>query len=159
EIPSPDDEAAVLDLLDNIDLDKRIQLSQKRDDLHEEFKNDPILQFRNTRIEPGKTWFGYWSGWSGFEFWPVVTYLKEHEPTRGPVTDKVTAIAATSESANVRHFAQFLKKVVAEELPSLTENPSFEQGNEDAPPWTFWNADGSASIQRGEGTAATGSRR
>src|SRR5699024_10720394 len=131
-------------------LQTRLDFLQKRYDLIEDYKKNISLEY------PGDPFRRLdWTAWNPYELWYLADYMEEHESTGGPVTDKVRQMANVNESDRLREFASLLLE--SDDInDSITKNPSFEDGNEEASKWKFWNPEGSAHIQRVEGTAATG---
>lgn len=151
DMEAPKDEAEALELVETIadTLEAKINFASKRAELKEEFEDDPALKFRSSR------WYE-WSGTNGSEFWNVADYIRDHESDGGAVTDRMNELAGDDQSLNLREFAELVLAVTTGEMRSLTGNPSYEEGEKDAPPWNFWDPSGTATIERVEGTSHTG---
>ncbi|PYI56544.1 DUF4838 domain-containing protein [Paenibacillus flagellatus] len=123
----------------------------KKSALLDEFAKHPVLKHWLN----AKSYFNLnFSGWNPYHFWNVVDYAKENEPQGGPVRDELAAIASGGDSPLSRTYAQMTLKALAGELTGAS-NPSFEDGDEAAPPWTF-AVRNTGSFKRVEGTAHTG---
>ncbi|MBP1994293.1 DUF4838 domain-containing protein [Paenibacillus eucommiae] len=129
---------------------ERLQMGQKRLDLLTEFKTDPVLIHMSSALSKSTL---VWSGYNVSEFWSLVNYMKQHEPSGGPVTD-LTAQLSGGFIPSSREYALLLQAAMS--LSNLIVNPSFEVGTDQAPPWDVYKTTGTRSFSRIEGTALTG---
>lgn len=86
-----------------------------------------------------------WS-WNGWIFWQLHDYLKNNEPSGGPVTTRLQNEAANP-SATLKKFATLLLNVVGG-APSVLANPSFESGTTTATSWNIWREENRGTITR-----------
>lgn len=86
-----------------------------------------------------------WS-WNGWIFWQLHDYLKNNEPSGGPVTTRLQNEAANP-SATLKKFATLLLSVVGG-APSVLANPSFESGTTTATSWNIWREENRGTITR-----------
>ncbi|TNJ67839.1 DUF4838 domain-containing protein [Paenibacillus hemerocallicola] len=150
----PADTASALALLEySVNLfGERIEMAGKRFALLDEFKSNPVLlQYMDARRFNQLIW----SGWNAPEFWALVDYMKEREDAGGPVRLRASELAATHPSPEGRQYAALMLQALSR--PSAVQNPSFEDGDEAAPPWELLSrSTSSRSVRRAEGTAFTG---
>ncbi|WP_158560447.1 DUF4838 domain-containing protein [Paenibacillus contaminans] len=147
ENTKPSNVSEAIALLDHVGntIDSKMQLAQKRYDLLEQFKENPVL----IDILPPY----YWSGWNKFDFWNLVEYMKG-EAEGGEFTQKVNELAANVNPSQSREFARLLKEATTGEYP-LIPNFSFEDGAATTPPWSYW-VQTTGKMERAEGIAHTG---
>ncbi|GBG11043.1 hypothetical protein PAT3040_05822 [Paenibacillus agaridevorans] len=147
ENTSPSNVSEAIAILDHVGntIETKMQLAQKRYDLLEQFKENPIL----IDILPPY----YWSGWNKSDFWNLVDYMKG-EAEGGGLTQKVNELAADVNPSQVREFARLLKEAETGEYP-LIPNYSFEDGATTSPPWSYW-IQTTGKMERAEGVAHTG---
>ncbi|MBP1991882.1 DUF4838 domain-containing protein [Paenibacillus eucommiae] len=143
----PSNVSEAVALLDHVGttIETKMLMAQKRYDLLEQFKDNPVL----IDILPPY----YWSGWNKSDFWNLVDYMKG-EAGGGGLTQKVNELAASVNSSPLREFARLLKEAKAEEYP-LIPNYSFEDGSTTSPPWSYW-IQTTGKMERVEGIAHTG---
>ncbi|WP_158606427.1 DUF4838 domain-containing protein [Paenibacillus ginsengarvi] len=151
----PADTASALALLEHsVDLfGQRIELAGKRFTLLDDYKSNPaLLQLMDARRFNQLVW----SGWNAPEFWALVDYMRDREAAGGPVRLRAAELASTHPSPEGRQYASLMLQALSH--PSVVQNPSFEDGDEVAPPWELLSrSTSSRSIRRAEGTAFTGS--
>jgi hypothetical protein len=138
-----------MDILDHTEatIAVKLQMADKRDQLIEAFKNDPILALPFVpNVEA--------SGWNKHDLWDMVDYIKREEPAGGPITDRIGQIAAAGIPSPMRDFARLLKSA-AEGAESLTENSSFETGSTGVALWKQWIVS-TGTMKRSVGVARTG---
>src|SRR5690606_40272823 len=75
-------------------LDTREQMAQKRYDLIEQFNDDPSLMYPSDPFRRG----GTWTGWNPYEYWNLVNYMKNDEPSGGPITEQVKDLTRLPEA-------------------------------------------------------------
>ncbi|MBP1990670.1 DUF4838 domain-containing protein [Paenibacillus eucommiae] len=93
----------------------------KRNQLLEEFKNDPVLLHP---IDPSTFGLIWSSRNQSALFWSILNYLKQHEPAGGPVSDSLHAYTL-NQDPKISEIAKTMERVLAAP-PSLVENGSFE---------------------------------
>jgi hypothetical protein len=140
DVPPPETEQDALDLLTTLESDwqTRLDAAQRRLDLITEFASDPVL------VQPlvPSTYGLVWGAWNLAEFWGIVDYVENHEPSGGAVTDWLQDRASSSDATQFTEFVQMALGAATGALSSLTVNPSFEAGADGAaPPWFLWVAD------------------
>lgn len=130
----------------------RIEMAGKRFTLLDDYKSNPaLLQLMDARRFNQLIW----SGWNAPEFWSLVDYMKDREAAGGPVRLRASELAVTHPSPEGRQYAALMLQALSR--PSTVQNPSFEDGDEAAPPWELLSrSTSSRSIRRAEGTAFTG---
>lgn len=148
----PADQSEALALLEHASgtYTERLQMGEKRLALLDQFKDDPVLIHMSN---PKSKSTLIWSGMNLDEFWHLADYMRHSEPSGGPVTDRTLALSQGYDPSS-REYAKLL--LVAISAPNLIENPSFENGGEQAPPWTVYKTTDTRSFHRVEGTAHTG---
>ncbi|MBP1994060.1 DUF4838 domain-containing protein [Paenibacillus eucommiae] len=109
-----------------VNFEEKMTYAKKRQTLVEQFKNDPIL-VHTPLFEMNRTGM-LWSGINAEAFWALVAYLKDHEPSSGPVHQKAVELAAQGETPMIRNYAQLLLKAVVDGPNNL--NSSFEEATE-----------------------------
>ncbi len=149
--PPADVESALAMLEDVVEHgEEKVEWANSRYDLVDEFKNDPVLIHQ---IDP-RPFELRWSGWNPHSFWRLANYVKENEPTGGPVTDRLEEIIQNSESALLREYSNLLF-ASSEGLFPINDNPSFEYGTTEALSWIYWIRE-SGSMARTTELAHTG---
>jgi hypothetical protein len=131
QIESPTNSAEAMTTLNEIidTLTIKLQMADKRDQLIEEFKNDPMLALSFVpNVEA--------SGWNKNSFWGLVDYLKQQEPYGGQVTDRLVELSILDTSSPESEFARLVQKA-AGNGESQTANASFEEGT-GITPWRMW---------------------
>ncbi|MDF2669329.1 MAG: hypothetical protein K0R67_1635 [Paenibacillus sp.] len=148
----PSDETEALAMLEQAagTFQERLQMGEKRLALLEEFKTDPVLIHMSSALSKSTL---VWSGYNVDEFWFLVNYMKQQEPSGGPVTDSAVQLSEGF-SPSSREYAQLLLNALASS--NLIVNPSFEDGTDQAPPWSVYKTTETRSFSRAEGTAQTG---
>lgn len=148
EESAPADSAQALAALQRISdtLDTKLDWAVKRKAILAGLQADPILMLP---FAPPT-----WSGWNSYDFWQLIDYLKQQEPTSGPVRDKVRELAEGSVSPNIRQFAKMLQ-YVSGTPSSLVSNSSFEEGNAQPTDWLLWN-ESTGTLTRVEENAHSG---
>lgn len=154
-VEPPADENEALALLEQgVDsFDERMAMAVKRTELLDEFKLDPALKHGMDARSFSSL---VWSGWNTNEFWALIDYMKEWEPSGGALRDEALSLAQNAPTAEARGYAALLLDTA--EAPSLTQNPSFESGNGDtAPPWELLDRSTSTrAVARSTGAAYSG---
>ncbi|MCU6710951.1 DUF4838 domain-containing protein [Paenibacillus sp. J5C_2022] len=140
--PYPQSEVEALQLVE--DGVTRLQYGERRLELVEEFKEDPVLVHA---LEP-KLFSLVWSGWDGTVFKHLVDWLKQEPPQLGAVHLRVQELA-DSQQNSVSQFAKLLMAASSSALPENV-NSSFETGDTGAPPWSFWIKSGGEIIRSDE---------
>ncbi|MBD2861206.1 DUF4838 domain-containing protein [Paenibacillus oceani] len=131
---------------------ERIEMAGKRFALLDDFKSNPALL---QQMDARKFNQLIWSGWNAPEFWTLVDYMREQENTGGPVRLRASELASTHPSPEGRQYAALMLQALS--LQSAVQNPSFEDGDESAPPWELLSRSTSTrSVRRAEGTAFAG---
>ncbi|MCU6710559.1 DUF4838 domain-containing protein [Paenibacillus sp. J5C_2022] len=128
----PADAAAAIALMENAadTVGQKLQLAGKRIELLDEFQANPALIHRFDARRYNQL---VWSGWNVQEYWALVDYMREREPAGGPVRTRALELKQTHPSQQGRLYAAML--LSGADGASLTQNPSFEQGDAAAPPW------------------------
>ncbi|WP_158560323.1 DUF4838 domain-containing protein [Paenibacillus contaminans] len=117
------------------DEDAGSEWTEKRIQLLESFKNDPVLLHPLDPRIFGLTWSGT-PNLAG-QFWNIVDYVKRHEPSGGPISDRLHGYTESADP-RTKQIAQTLEKVLAGP-PSLTVNGSFETATNQLPNgWAEW---------------------
>ncbi|TMV45776.1 DUF4838 domain-containing protein [Paenibacillus mesophilus] len=149
---APADSASALAMLDEMDrtLGTKQLMLQKRLDLVDAFKNDPVLVHY---LDP-RTYSLTWPLWNAKTYWDMAGYLERNEPNGGPVTDQVAALAAGGTSPQMKSFARLLKEARSG-LFQMAANGSFDSGSTTAAPWTNW-IQSTGTIQRSTELARSG---
>lgn len=130
----------------------RIEMAGKRFALLDDFKSNPVLQ---QHMDARRFNQLVWSGWNAPEFWALVDYMLDREDAGGPVRLRASELAATHPSPEGRRYAALMLQALS--LPPAVRNPSFEDGDEAAPPWELLSrSTSSRSVRRAEGTAFAG---
>lgn len=163
EVPAPTTSNAAIVHLEDLKATwpTRQVAAQRRLDLFEEFKTDPLL------VQPGadlSTHGLVWGSWNPSEFWGVVDYIQAEEPTGGAVTNWLTTNTAALPATPFTRYARLLVQLATNQLTSPTTyplvNPSFETATgadqTGAGPWSMW-VDGRGSIKRTTIQSRTGS--
>jgi hypothetical protein len=148
----PADQIEALALLEHASgtFTERLLMGEKRLALLDEFKDDPVLIHMSNANSKSTL---VWSGYNLDEFWHLADYMRQYEPSGGPVTSKTLDLSAGFDPSS-REYAKLLLAALA--APNLIENPSFENGTDQAPPWTVYKTTDTRSFHRVEGTARTG---
>ncbi|MBP1988595.1 DUF4838 domain-containing protein [Paenibacillus eucommiae] len=131
-----------------------MELAQRRDELLEQFRSDPVLM-PPTNGYNGTTW----SGMSNSMFTALIDWVKQ-EAVGGAVRQRLAQLEATSLMPIVRDNARLLLAIAGDE-PNLFPNGSFETGGAAdalaAPPWWYWGIDQPGeTVQRTNSLAHTG---
>lgn len=127
----PTNETAALAMLDQAltQSGTRFQLAERRRELIDDFADEPALKFPKPPLYD-------WIGGNGSEFWGLVDYMAQYEPAGGTVTSQVYALARGASPSFARDYARLLERAGSEAFNQLA-NPSFEEGDLNAPPWTI----------------------
>lgn len=95
-------------------------------------------------------------------FWAIVDYIKENEPAGGPITNRVSELAASTTPSYAKKFSELVLSYLNGN--NLIQDPSFEEGtlgelNDSSEPWTAYG-EGIGTLTRIENPAfaKTGSR-
>ncbi|GAA3408699.1 DUF4838 domain-containing protein [Paenibacillus hodogayensis] len=119
------------------DEDAGSEWTEKRIQLLDSFKDDPVLLHPLDPRNVGLMWSGT-PNLAG-PFWSIVDYVKSHEPSGGPVSIRIHGYTASADP-RTKKTAQTLEKAMAGP-PSLTLNGSFETATNQVPNnWAEWNA-------------------
>lgn len=130
EVPVSTDAVTARTVLDRAVMSaaQRAAAAQRRTELLAEFRTDPLLR---TTFDPARFPNLLWNGDNASEFWSVVVYLKQHESSGGPVTDRARELSVFADSPEGRSLAT--RVVRAAEFAQLTQNPSFETADAEHP--------------------------
>jgi len=132
KVNPPANEQAALKLLEEGARSQiKADYAQKRLELIEQFKNDPLLEHSMDPVRDGLVW----SGWSPSLVWAVADYVTQNESAAGPVRSRIAELAA-GDDEGARKFAQLLLHVIAGS--TINANPSFETGADAAQSWDSW---------------------
>ncbi|GAA3409773.1 DUF4838 domain-containing protein [Paenibacillus hodogayensis] len=148
----PADQTEALALLESASstFTERLLMGEKRLALLDEFKDDPVLIHMSNANSKSTL---VWSGINLDEFWHLVDFMRHDEPSGGPVTNRTLDLSQGYDPSS-REYAKLLLAALA--APNRIENPSFENGAEQAPPWSVYKTTGTRSFHRVEGTSLTG---
>ncbi|WP_127583341.1 DUF4838 domain-containing protein [Paenibacillus koleovorans] len=158
---APGDETAAMDLLEDSSqgFGERLRLAQKRLEMLDDYAADPVLKHVWNPKGPNAQSTLLWSGWNYSDFWNLVGYMRDEEPTGGPVRDRTAELAHAAVPSAQRDFAQLLLYGLSN--GNLVQNGSFEQAGPsptDADDWTLWQSyTGTRRIERVTGIADDGS--
>ncbi|MBP1989833.1 DUF4838 domain-containing protein [Paenibacillus eucommiae] len=150
----PADEIEALALL-NENLD-RMKLADKRMQIVEELRSDPVLKHP---LEP-TDWGISWSGLNGNQVAVLVDWLKGH-PGDNRVKQKIESLSIEAESVTIRNFSRLLLKLLKGEAP-VNPNSSFEISENSKPKralnWWYWvePVTGNDDIRRTDEISRTG---
>ncbi|RAV17733.1 DUF4838 domain-containing protein [Paenibacillus contaminans] len=145
-----------LELLEqSVDFKQAMDYADKRIELVEQFKDDPVLYHS---VDPQSINL-VWSGLNATAFWRLVDYLKDYEATGGPVKVRAAELAANGTSEGVRVYAGLLMSAV-DEGPA-NRNASFEEAGDlsnERVTAKYWDANifSYGKFERKEGFAYTG---
>lgn len=123
--------AHALNLLDI--MVERLNISEKRRNLVEEFKSDPILSIH----WPPDIYGMLWSSTKSSDIHALAEWVGQ-EPSTGAVRSRINSIIATESSKYAIHYVKLLL-AIADQWETVNRNTSFEQGNGiDAHDWWYW---------------------
>ncbi|BBH21410.1 hypothetical protein Back11_27550 [Paenibacillus baekrokdamisoli] len=135
EVKSTDHAINLLDILV-----ERLALSEKRRNLVEEFKSDPILNIH----WPPEVYGMMWSSTKSRDTQALVEWIKQ-EPSTGALRSRINTIIDSESSMYAVHYVKLLL-ATADQWETVNSNTSFEQGDGiDAHDWWYWLEFGQSS--------------
>ncbi|MBP1993844.1 DUF4838 domain-containing protein [Paenibacillus eucommiae] len=105
--------------------------AQKRLDLIEQFKGDPLMEHSINPVNEGLLW----SGWSPSVVWSLIEYIEQNEQQAAPVLARIAEMESSQDEAE-RNYAKLLRRIINAETLNL--NSSFEAGTTTADNWDTW---------------------
>ncbi|BBI35639.1 DUF4838 domain-containing protein [Cohnella abietis] len=128
EIQSTDHALNLLDIMV-----ERLTISEKRINLVEEFKSDPILSIH----WPPDIYGMLWSSTKSSDVHALAEWVGQ-EPSTGAVRSRINSIITTASSMYAVHYAKLLL-AIADQWETVNHNSSFEQGDGIvADDWWYW---------------------
>ncbi|MCU6710591.1 DUF4838 domain-containing protein [Paenibacillus sp. J5C_2022] len=129
QVPANETEALQL-LDDSLAFQEKLHFAEKRLQLVGEFAEDPFLKHP---WSPTKEKNLMWSGWNPNFFWHIIEYMRQQEPSGGPVSNQVSYLEVNGETPEVKNYASMLLNVMNGQF--LNANSSFEAGTDAASGW------------------------
>lgn len=150
EAPATETEALAMLEQASSSFTTRLLMGEKRFELLEQFKTHPVLVHLSSPLSKSTL---LWTGYNLDELGHLSAYIRTNESSGGAVTNRLMDLAAGLDPSS-RDYAKLLLAAVA--APNLIQNPSFETGDVQAPPWTVYKTTDSRTFHRSEDESLTG---